>query len=307
MTEAAALPTTERSTPLLIFVHIPKAAGTTIAFVLARQYVRGSFLNLYQERSAKIQAYRDWTSEERESVHLLRGHMGYGIHAAIEETNFRYFTILREPIDRIVSHYFFHKNRARLANEISRKIVNEEIDLLTYVNQVQIKDLDNHQTRLLVGDKVGMEPEFGACPRKFLNIAKRRLQEDFDVVGTTERFDETLLVLQRVFGWSIPVYINKNVTKNRPRGKKISPAVKNAIAKNNKLDIALHQYANERLDELIAENFRFFKINLYVFRKLNKLYNYFYELSRSFPKSWVAYLDSILFSVTPGNTPHFYK
>jgi hypothetical protein len=296
MTETAALPATQRSAPLLIFAHIPKTAGTTVAFILRRQYGRRRFLNLYQERSAKIQAYRDWTPQQRENVHLLRGHVGYGIHAALEETNFRYFTILRDPIDRVVSHYFFHKNRADSGNELSEKIVEEDIALLAYVTQVQIKDLDNHQTRLLVGDKVGMEPEFGACPRKFLNIAKRRLQEDFDVVGTTERFDETLLVLQRVFGWNIPVYISTNVTRNRPRGKKIDPGVKKAIAKNNKLDAALHEYANERLDELIAENFRFFKVNLYIFRKINKFYNYFYELSRSFPKSWMAYLDSTLFA-----------
>jgi len=293
MIETPALPKAQRAAPLLIFVHLPKTAGTTVAFVLGRQYGNKKTLNLYHWRFKRIRAYLRRSSQEKSSIQLVRGHIGYGIHRKLKETDFKYFTILRNPIDRVVSHYFFHKNNPNY--ELSTKIQTEGINLEAYITKTQLKDLDNYQTRLLAGEKVGLEPEFGACQRNLLNTAKRRLQKDFAVVGTTERFDETLLVLQRVFKWNIPVYISANVTKNRPRGEEITPSIRQAIMEYSKFDIELHQYADERLDQLIAEHFKFFKFHLFIFKTINKFYNYIYRLSLFSPGRLKRKLDATLF------------
>lgn len=287
-----------RKSPLLIFIHIPKTAGITLSFVLQRQFSRKQFLRLYQDQDAKIQGYIDATTSQRNSIRGIRGHFGYGIHEQLQEQDYIYFTMIREPIARVISHYFFHLYHP-LENPppISRKIRKEKIKLKPYVTDLKLKVLDNHQTRLLVGDQDGMKPEFGQCPSEFLEIAKRHLDEHFAVVGVTERFDETLLVLQKVFGWKMPLYISKNISRIRPKDDEISPYAREAIADINQLDLALYQYANERLDQLIKENFMFFKLRLFWFRLVNRFYNHLYAfIHENFSEAMQKELDEKFFS-----------
>lgn len=274
--------TPQRSSPLIIFAHLPKTAGITVEAVLRSQYGTDKIFLLTRQRNKRIREYAKLPAHQKAKFQLIRGHIGYGIHQTLGEPNCVYFTILRHPIDRIISHYYFHKNRSD--NPLSEQILAENIDLKSYVTDIKLKDLDNHQTRLIVGEDEGMEPEFGQCPSEFLDIAKTHLQNNFAAVGTTERLDETLLVMQKIFGWSTPFYLRKNVTQNRPSVRDISPEVVAAIAHNNQLDAALHAHANEWLDQQIATQFRFFKLRLWRFRILNRLYSILYNYRQFLPK-----------------------
>lgn len=281
----------ERKTPLVIFVHLPKTGGLTISFVLRCQYSDKACLSFYRmEQEHKIKKIKRYTQAPN-SFKVIRGHIGYGIHRRLKEEKYIYFTILREPISRIVSDYFFHKDclssnyECKRISRITQRIETNQMDLRTYVSEFKFITLDNYQTRLIVGDTQGLKPEYGECPPEFLDIARRHLENQFAVVGVTERFDETLLVLQKVLGWEIPLYISQNVGKSRTPKKVIEEDIIDTITKHNQLDIALYQYANERLDQLIAENFKFFKLHLFWFRFINRFYNYFYLFSRFLPKS----------------------
>lgn len=288
----------QRKSPLAIFVHLPKTAGITVANVLRRQYGERSFLNLYRDRDRLLTKYVNLPVKARERYKVARGHVGYGIHETLGESNYLYFTILRDPISRVISHYYFHVNYP-LKHQLLlvRRIAEENIDLKTYVSDVlALKDIDNYQTRLLVGEEEGLSADFGTCPPDFLERAKHHLDKEFVAVGVTERFDETLLVLQKILGWKMPLYISKNVGKKRPKDTSIAPDVRNAIAQRNQLDIALYNHANERLDQLIADNFTFFELRLFWFRLLNRLYNSLYEFSReNFSEAMQKELDDKLF------------
>ena len=57
-------------------------------------------------------------------------------------------------------------------------------------------------------------PPFGELPQEALDLAVDRLGE-FSVVGLTERFDESAVLLTRALGWRRMVYTRENVTPNR--------------------------------------------------------------------------------------------
>jgi len=62
---------------------------------------------------------------------------------------------------------------------------------------------------------------------------------EFDFVGVTEQFDESILLLCRMFGWELPYYRRENVD-NSPR-----PALDGSVIRRfreiNAADYALHQ------------------------------------------------------------------
>src|SRR5262245_38674258 len=91
-----------QGSPMLIFVHVPKASGTTLKRSLEREY-RGRTVR-DTEPGAEAEAELAKLSEaERKSVAVLKGHMYFGLHALFPQPAV-YTTVLREPISRIVSH-----------------------------------------------------------------------------------------------------------------------------------------------------------------------------------------------------------
>jgi hypothetical protein len=73
-------------------------------------------------------------------------------------------------------------------------------------------ELDNGQTRLIAGidDKI----PFGKCTREILDLAIKNIEEYFAVVGILDKFNETILLLKKVFNWyRLPLYRKANVTK----------------------------------------------------------------------------------------------
>jgi hypothetical protein len=105
-----------------------------------------------------------------------------------------------------------------------------------------------------------------------LEIAKRNLDEHFVVVGLSERFDESLLLLRKALGWKNIYYVKRNVTKNRPSKQQLPRETISLIEKHYDLDIQLYEHARQRFEETIREQGAGFESELKSFRRNNKLY-----------------------------------
>ena len=101
-----------------------------------------------------------------------------------------------------------------------------------------------------------------------LERAKANLRKHFPIVGLTERFDETLVLLKRAFGWKHIYNFPRQVNRDRPNKESISPDTLNLIAKYNELDIQLYKYAEGMLDKLISDQGPDFEKELNTFRNL---------------------------------------
>ena len=175
---------------------------------------------------------------ERDQLQLIKGHFPYGIHEHLSQP-FDYITMLRDPVERMVSHYYFVLRTPH--HYLYETVTSKKIGLNEYVLGGLSEELDNGQVRLISG--IGRRIPYGQCSRKWLEVAKENLERRFSFVGLAERFDETILLIARKFGWKDPYYIRQNVTENRPAVKDVPMHVIDAIKKVSALDLELYSFA----------------------------------------------------------------
>jgi hypothetical protein len=131
--------------------------------------------------------------------------------------------------------------------------------------------MDNGQVRTLTCH--GGEAEFGDCTQTDLTEAKHNLETYFAVVGISERFDETLVLMKRELGWpGYPLFRKANVTRDRPSLDGVSHAAMKAIEKYNSLDCELFEWAKNRFEERLASQRAAVQKQLFFMSAVNAAY-----------------------------------
>jgi hypothetical protein len=255
---------------MLIFLHIGKAGGTTFHSILERQYPAS--VHYVSHGSGEITAFRALPPAERGRIGVFRGHTNYGLHELAGKPCV-YITLLRDPVERVISHYFFAK-RDR-AHPLHERIAADKLGLAEFLPLTT--DNDNGQVRAFagVGDIYGflrddVEPvPFGACDEALLARAKQNLAACL-LAGLTERFDETVLLLRHLLSWEQPPFYSlKNVAPERLRRDEVPPETLRLIEQRNELDTELYRYATELFDRRISEQGEYFPEEVKYFRMLN--------------------------------------
>jgi hypothetical protein len=245
-----------RRAPLLVFVHIPKTAGTTLRAVLGtnepgpRSRALGNvFKGGGGISKALIERLRGGRGPDLAGVRLVRGHFPLGIREYLpmylpKERELRCFSFLREPGDRTLSHYFAIRATGRGYGlpPLSADATLEEALAGGYL-------YDNLQTRMLSG----LPEPFGEVDEAMLEQAKQNLREGLAFFGLTERFDESLVLAKQRLGLRNILYTSSDrVNASRPRGDEVPEEVRRAAERCNRYDIELYRYA-EQLFEAAPE------------------------------------------------------
>lgn len=254
-----------RSREQLYFLHIPKTAGTTFSAVLDAYFSA--------EEICPAQLWRDLVKispDKLERYLLLRGHFYYYVHRILPQPP-RYLTLLRDPVERTLSHY---QHIRRDAHHFFHKKVQGQHGLLDFINDAETRPMiANFQTRALALDldPVSMAASFDetalqasalekalttAMPVSMsvalLDKAKERLAR-FAFVGLTERFHESVLLLCATFGWHPPDrYAALNFAPERLQRAQLSDATLAAIEEHTRLDAELYQFAQELFETRLA-------------------------------------------------------
>jgi len=247
--------------PIVLFLHIPKTAGSTLRHIIERQYPPDAIL--IQHQPAIHQVLGALPSGNVDRLRVVMGHLWFGAHALLPRPA-TYLTVLRDPIDRIISHYYFvQRDAEHHLHQIVRGMSLEE-----YVTSGCSTEMRNDQTRLLAG---GAPAESGRSPAELLATAKQNLDRHFAVVGLTEEFDRSLILMKRCFGWRSPFHLKKNVTRHPTRAK-IAPATLRVIEQYNQLDLELYRYAQARFREQVESQGPSFEQEVRRFKFLNASY-----------------------------------
>ena len=255
-------------TGTVIFLHLGKTGGMTLKRVVQRQYPAGnSYAIEGKDVRAAIAAFAGLPECERR-LRLLSGHVHYGVHELLPQPAV-YFTVLRDPVERVASLY--HYIRSRPGHHLYDAIERQRMSVADFVRSGISVEADNGQTRLLAGPD-GRSLPFGTCTTELLERARANLARHFAVVGLTERFDETLLLLRDAFGWRRLFYVRRNVTDRRIRRDTLDAEAMCAIEERNTLDIELYRDASAAFEERIREQGPVFHARLRLLRLENALY-----------------------------------
>lgn len=233
-----------------VFLHVPKCGGSSFDRILFRRVRPGDVFAFGSAHvvhagghQQAIAHFRALSPRHRRRARLLVGHMAYGVHELME-TPCDYITFLRSPIERVVSVY----NHVRV---IEKHPVGRLMTLRRFVEIEANPFVVNGQTRMLAGDKTwrGWDDEIGRdigqedlLPGALRHLLTMRL------VGLTERFDDTLLVMERLLGWPAMAYVSDNVTPadgplSRVLPTELAAATRAVISEKNQLDAELYEAA----------------------------------------------------------------
>lgn len=228
---------TEQPGKPVVFLHIPKTAGSTLYRIIETHYRWESIYTMWQ--TGTLDEFKQLPPEKLAKIEMLRGHFAFGLAKQLPTTA-AYFTILREPIDRVISYYHFVRRTPH--HYCYQQVTKQNMSLEQFVTSHIDTLVANGQTRLLANLSHGHEIPFGSCTASHLAQAKQNLRK-MRVVGLTERFDETLFLLRAAFGWRKISYARQNVTTNRHPVTTLPASTRAVIQDVNKLDIELYQFA----------------------------------------------------------------
>jgi hypothetical protein len=254
--------------PLILFVHVPKTGGMTLHSILSRQ-LRGIFAESMDEAKSLLDSLG---ASEVAQLELVAGHVPYGLHEFVQRP-VKYVTMLREPVQRVVSHYWFVRNEPD--HYLYPAIVDGDLSLREYAERGcgLSAEIENGQVWMFSARARRLE----CADRESLEEAKLALRDRFSLVGTTERFDESVVAMQHVLGLRSPVYVRRN-TGPGPRGR-LDAETRTAIEAHNLLDLELYTYANELLDAQIRRFGPRFQRDLDRFHLLNSAYRALHRLA----------------------------
>jgi len=244
-----ALTTADPERPLLLFVHIPKASGTTLRHIIQRQYPAGAVYRTTDPSPAAIaKALREL--QNASDVQCVAGHMEFGLHRYLTRPA-RYITMLRHPVPRLVSHYEFVRRTPD--HFLHDRVLAEGITLDEYVTRALTTEINDGQVRLLCGLECATNVGYGEVSEEMFEAARLNLRNHFLAVGITERFDESLLLFGAVLGWRSLAYAPVN-TRPARRAYAISESTKELIVRYNRFDVRLYDDACELLQTALSNH-----------------------------------------------------
>lgn len=205
--------------PLLVSLHIPKTAGTTLLRVLVEIY--GERLQrAYQPPKAGIARTETDGWPDIENPLCIHGHAVLERFPWVREVpDARFITFLRDPMDGAVS----------LWRHLER-LVPWDPSLPASPRHTVEDFLLNHYNHNRY------------C--KWFQRSGRRIGQFF-FVGVVERFGESMSVLSKLCGWPTPVYGHDEAPGQRPQ---LEMTVIEAFRTQNSDDYTLFRHANALLD-----------------------------------------------------------
>ncbi len=206
----------------LVFIHIPKTAGTSFRQAMQKTIPGDRVLMDYGiEAKATSELVKETTHTNQKERLLTRmwdmkteffcGHFHASVYRHLFGNDARWCTFLRDPVERVLSAY----SHALLVNAHKGSL---EAFCRKPLEQ-------NKQSRLLRGTAI----------------------EDFFFFGLTERYIESIKMLEELTGLCLPV-LRTNVGTNANDAPPVDPSLVNLIRELNQADVALYERASDLFD-----------------------------------------------------------
>jgi Sulfotransferase family len=237
----------------VVFHHVPKCAGTSVARALRMRYLPsqagvGSGPSFYAAQAYRPNRTTDelWPEVIDLRERVLVYHMFCGVHCIAAHVRFsntayerfhdryKFITILREPVSRYISHYFWDYDGPEEWARIS-------VDLEEFVETEQ-----GARYGTLFGENYSGLPadaDFGSDAA--VDAAKRNL-EKFSAIGLVEDMSGFQGKLRQELGVSVNIkHQNKAKPKEQRKKQSVSPDLRRRIEQLCAPDIEIYNHARQ--------------------------------------------------------------
>ncbi|THF79522.1 hypothetical protein [Cohnella fermenti] len=219
--------------PLLLYVHIPKTAGTSVAAMFHEQFQeklgvvdmgnREHWLNVLKLLPCRYDC--------------LIGHFAYGLHAELARSC-EYASMMRNPIAAMVSYHSYIVRRTD--HPLHACMGDGSLEHFLSLPAETLAVFRNYQTAMLTGKP-------GASAEETIRLIER----EYPIVGTVEQLEETVFLLQQRYGWGDIHMRRENVGNSAVQRNKLRPTEYRRIAELVGVDLMVYAYVRARMEKTV--------------------------------------------------------
>ena len=229
----------------ILFDHLPKCGGSSINVYLEENFLRRNIYSLnVRDLNKSIEVFKSYNAKKRFSYRLIKGHLA---HTLIEfaHPNTIKATVLREPVDRLVSHYYYVKNNP--THYLYAKVQKSNMTLESYIKSGISEELSNWYITHFSGLTL---KEVNQKPNKAIDIALNTVLNTYDVIGFLDDLNSFTDRLYHKADLRTKYKGNRvNITKVRPKIESISKDSIEVIEKYNTPDIIFYKKLKSLTDK----------------------------------------------------------
>lgn len=232
----------------IISVHVPKTAGHTFTQALLEVYnIKEIFFDYPYEPEANLAIIES-------EIRVIQSHLPVTKYRNLFP-NAKTIIWLRNPIERLISHYYFWKSLPLEENNICQRLLKE--NELNIVQFAELPEMQNYITSFFI---------------KEMELA------DFSFVGIQSFFEEDLTELSMKMGWAklkgITI-INKNIYPEYEKRKQellANPRIRSRLEYLNRQDMELYQLALKYRRERRMESRKNKLMDIHIELEKNSIY-----------------------------------
>jgi hypothetical protein len=224
----------------VLHLHVEKCGGTALRMAMERALGPGAkVFPKHHESELETIKPDNWD--------LISGHFGW---QALQPLGGRMVTVLRDPVDRFISSYFYWRDMYRQGADRTHR--SALADLYSLEDFAGIKD--DHSLVAQLFNRMTWQIAFSGLPKhrqvqrakgitdsQLLAVAVANLRA-CDVVGLQDRMNDFEVQFERRLGLTLRIG-QENVTTGRPKQVEISAATRRRIMEWVYLDMELYQAA----------------------------------------------------------------
>ncbi|MGI8961718.1 MAG: DUF4118 domain-containing protein [Bryobacteraceae bacterium] len=223
----------------ILFMHIPKTAGTAFREAMIGNYKHSQVAYLYPHPPGFLVSNLGLLPlEQRARFRLILGHFQYGIHEFLPQ-EYTYVTIVRDPVERVISHYnYLRQTQPEITSDGAATLSLPEM-----LERHRTANFDNLMVRCFSGlDKNDVPP--GHVDQGAYDLAIDHLRTRFTFVGYQDRADEAYEALKNQFNWRARASLEV-VNKGERSSADVDEATRRTIERFNTWDCRLYAKVRE--------------------------------------------------------------
>lgn len=243
---------------LHIFDHIYKTGGTSFslsyllgainldAFDPSEVFIVGGHLDKNREDLRRLKSLPGC---DKRRLKVIAGHNTGCLRSTFPDA--RFITLVRNPVERVISGYLHAKYHEDAKNLVGREIEDGNVSLSEFVRSdlfarryADFVSVRNWQARVLLGS----EADAGADP----NSMTARIRSRFYLVGYTEALELFLFLLHLTDGFPLLLFNNRLVRKERDSFEPTAECLE-VVESFNRLDAAVYHCARQEFDRRLSE------------------------------------------------------